>query len=394
MKIIKETPTFDFLGKRKISGIISIAALVLTTVLLLTRGLNLGVDFAGGTEIQVQFSEHVEAEVLREAMADLGFEQASVQEFGHRDANEYLVRVERISLLSPAEHEQILAGVKERFGEGVQVDPYDPDRGDIVDVRADRELDLDELREVAEEAELRVNDVRGVGRRDVFEYAIVLEGVSTRLSAELTDRIGEGAVDMRRVDYVGPQVGEELRTRGLLSLLYACIGILIYLAIRFDFRFAPGAIKAVVHDAYIIVGFYSLTGMEFNLTSIAALLTVIGYSVNDTVVVFDRIRESIQRFPGRNLPDLINLSTNEVLSRTIVTSGTTLLALSGLWLFAQGTIWDFAVAMSAGIIVGTYSTLFLSTPTILWMEQLIGKKAREIENAALPGDEPIAAAKS
>ncbi len=395
MKLIKETPSIDFLGKRRFTGILSIVALLLTTVLLLTKGLNLGVDFAGGTEIQVRFSVPVEADVVRQAMADIGFEQASVQVFGHRDDNEYLIRVERISLLSPKEHEQIVTGVAEHFGEDVSVAPYDPDRGDIVDVEADREIDLDTLREVAEAAGLRVNDVRGVGRRDVFEYAIVLEGVSTRLAGELSDRIGEGTVDMRRVEYVGPQVGEELRTRGFLSLLYACIGILIYLAIRFDFRFAPGAIKAVVHDAYLILGVYSLTGLEFNLTSIAALLTVIGYSVNDTVVVFDRIRENLQRFPGRNLTAMINQSSNEVLSRTIVTSGTTLLALMGLWLFAQGTIWDFAVAISAGIVVGTYSTLFLSTPTILWMDALLGKKAEEIEaEAGLKEDVAVAGSRT
>ncbi len=391
MRLIKETPSFDFLGKRRITGIISIGAILLTTLLLLTRGLNLGVDFAGGTEIQVRFSENVEADVVRQAMGDIGFEQASVQVFGHRDDNEYLIRVERISLLSPREHEEIVRQVEARFGEAVTVAPYDPDRGDVVDVSADREIDSETLREVAEEAGLRVNDVRGVGRRDVFEYAIVLEGVSTRLAAELSETIGEGAVDMRRVEYVGPQVGEELRTRGFLALLYACIGILIYLAIRFDFRFAPGAIKAVVHDAYLILGVYSLTGLEFNLTSIAALLTVIGYSVNDTVVVFDRIRENLQRFPGRNLVSLINQSSNEVLSRTIVTSGTTLLALSGLWLFAQGTIWDFAVAISVGIIVGTYSTLFLSTPTVLWMDQILGKKAQEIEAEAGLEDQAVVA---
>ena len=393
MRVFKNT-NYDFVGKRHLAFVASGAAVVLSIVLMFTRGMNFGVDFAGGTELQLKFQRHVEAEVLRETLRELGFEKASVQVFGEPEQNEYLVRVERKSLLDQAQFDSLVESLKTTLGKavtvapleesaetGITVAPFDEDQGDTVELVSTEALDVEAVKAAATEVGIQVKEVREYQRGDIRQYTIRIEGLSTRLAQQLLEKLGPEAVDsdtlLRRVEYVGSQVGHELRTRGFLSLLYACGFILLYLAIRFDFRFAPGAVVALAHDAFLTVGLYSLTGLEFNLTSIAAILTVIGYSVNDTVVIYDRVRENLDRYPGRALPTVINQSVNETLSRTLMTSLTTLLALVGLWVMAQGTIRDFAIAMSFGIVVGTYSTVFVASPMVVWLEGLIGKSARK-----------------
>ena len=157
---------------------------------------------------------------------------------------------------------------------------------------------------------------------------------------------------MQRVDYVGPQVGNQLRNKGVAALLYAMVAILVYVAFRFDFKFGPGALVAMVHDVIMVSGYYLVSRREFNLTSIAVLLTITGYSINDTIVIYDRIREEMARYKGKPLPEIINIAVNDTLSRTILTSGVTALSLVGLLIFGVGEIWDFAMAMLVGIIVG------------------------------------------
>jgi len=370
MKLIGNT-SIDFVSKRYIALAGSALLLLASCALFLTRGLNLGVDFAGGTEIQLQFNSDTDAEFVRKAMSDIGFASASVQVLGDPSENEFLVRVERMSLLSPAEHQTISDKLAESSGEGVKVAAYDPDKGDAVEVLSNTELSRAVFDEAVGAAGLKLDELRTLRRGEGFQYTVILEGVSTRLTKQFTDKLGEGRVELRRVEYVGPQVGKELRRRGFLSLFYACVFILFYLAIRFDFSFAPGAVVALAHDAILTVGFYSLTGLEFNLTSIAAVLTIIGYSVNDTVIIYDRVRENSSRYSGRALSVLVNQSINETLSRTLITSGTTLAALVGLWVYAQGTIQDFAFAMSFGIVVGTYSTVFVASPMVLWIDGLM-----------------------
>ncbi len=392
MRVLKDTK-IDFVGKRHAAYVLSGAAVLISLVLVFTKGMNFGVDFAGGTEIQLKFKKHVEAEVLRETLQDLGFQKASVQVFGDPEQNEYLVRVERKSLLDQGQFDALVESLKTALGKtvtvapleesadtGITVAPFDEDQGDTLELVSTEALDVEAVKAAAAKVGIQVKEVREYQRGDIYQYTIRIEGLSARLAQQLLAKLGDEAVDpdtlLRRVEYVGSQVGHELRTRGFLSLLYACGFILLYLAIRFDFRFAPGAVIALAHDALLTVGLYSATGLEFNLTSIAAILTVIGYSVNDTVVIYDRVRENLDRFPGRSLDVLINQSVNETLSRTLMTSLTTILALVGLWVMAQGTIRDFAIAMSFGIVVGTYSTIFVASPMVLWLDQIVGKKAR------------------
>jgi preprotein translocase subunit SecF len=208
---------------------------------------------------------------------------------------------------------------------------------------------------------------------------------------ELLARFADAKPQVLRVEYVGPAVGRELRNQGFKAILYAMGLIVIYVGLRFDFRFSPGVIIAIVHDAIITLGWFAFTGREFNLTSVAVILTVVGYSVNDTVVVYDRIRENQAKLKGKKLADIVNISINETLGRTILTSFATALSLVGLLIFGVGSIFDFAAAMLIGIISGTYSTWFIAAPMTIWLEERARKKAASKPGAvggARPGATP------
>ena len=185
---------------------------------------------------------------------------------------------------------------------------------------------------------------------------------------------------------MGASVGTELKRAAIKALLLSILLILLYIGFRFDFAFATGAVVSLFHDAVIVVGFYLVSGAELNTTTIAAVLTIIGYSVNDTVIIFDRVRENLQKHKGRELYKVINDSINETLSRTIITHLTVLLSLAGLIIFTVGTLREFALAMTVGVITGTYSSVFIAAPVVLWIEA-IAKARREAaaSEAGRPG---------
>lgn len=194
-----------------------------------------------------------------------------------------------------------------------------------------------------------------------------LEEITALVREALKSRFGDGTYLVEAEETVGPKVGDELRKKGQLAILFTLIAILVYLSIRFDFNFAPGAIVALAHDVTITLGILTFLGVEFNLTILAALLTIVGYSVNDTIVVFDRIRENAGRISGSTLIDVVNDSLNTTLSRTIITSVTTLIVVVILFFFGGGVIHDFALTFIIGIIVGTYSSIFIASPTFIFM---------------------------
>jgi len=220
--------------------------------------------------------------------------------------------------------------------------------------------------------------VQNFGDSDL-EYLIRFKGSQEnveKLNKDITESFntnyGIGAYEILKVDMVGPRVGKELRNSGFYAVLYALIGILLYIAIRFDFKYSPGAVVALIHDVIITVGVFSLFQRQFSLSTIAALLTIVGYSLNDTVVVFDRIRETIGK--GSLAISIVNKAINDTLSRTILTSITTLIAVICLSIFGGPILFDFALALLIGITVGTYSTLFIATPTLLYFDKLYSKK--------------------
>ena len=206
-------------------------------------------------------------------------------------------------------------------------------------------------------------------RAELLSYGEA-RGMADRVFAALGKGGAQADFEQRRVDYVGPQVGKQLRNRGIMALIYAMLAILVYVALRFDFKFGPGALVSMLHDVVMVSGFYLVTRREFNLTSIAALLTIVGYSVNDTIVIYDRIREEMARYKGKPFAEIINLAINETLGRTIITGGLTALSLVGLLIFGVGEIWDFAMAMIIGILVGIYSTIYIASPLTIWIDEL------------------------
>ena len=334
MEFLKRDTQFDFLGKRRLAGMISLALIALGIVSLLVRGLNFGIDFSGGTLVEVSYKNSVTVERIREQLKSARFDDARVQYFG--TSRDILVRL-------PARSVDNNAAIS----------------SDIMET-----LRLPFLETLAESPQGGVQQcVSDLG-------------------------LGECSVQMRRVEFVGPQVGGELTEKGGLAMIYALIGILIYVAWRFEWRFALGAVAALVHDVLITISFFSLFGLEFSLPVLAALLAVIGYSLNDTIVVFDRIRENFRKMRKGRAVEVMNNSINQTLRRTILTSLTTLLVVTTLLLIGGEVIKGFSTALFIGILVGTYSSIFIASPVVLGLgisrEDMLPVKKEEAEADGLP----------
>ena len=312
MEFLKRDTRIDFIGRRRIAALISTSIIVIVLLSLFFKGLNFGIDFTGGTLVEVSYSSSVNADEVRTNLRRSGFDKVIVQYFG--TSRDLLIRL-----------------------------PADPE----VDAAESSSLIISSLREPYGEtlAESSEND----SQRCVFQ-----DGTT-----------GDCTVQMRRVEFVGPQVGGELTEKGGLAMLYALLGILAYVAWRFEWRFALGAVIALVHDVVITVGFFSLLGLEFSLPVLAAVLAVIGYSLNDTIVVFDRIRENFRKMRKGTIVEIMNSAINQTLRRTLLTSLTTLLVVVTLILLGGEIIKGFAVALFIGILVGTYSSIFVASPVVL-----------------------------
>ena len=295
MQLIKPDVNFDFVGKRKLALIVSIALILIGLASLVIKGgPDYGIDFAGGTLVQVKFTQPTDAAAIKKAMTGLDVGNPVVQRFGDNQ-NEFLIRVEQTSS--------------------------------------------------------------------------ELQGLSIDIQNTLEKTYSKGNVEIRRVEMVGPQVGKDLRVKGLKAIFYAMIGLLAYISWRFEFRFAVGAIVALVHDVMITLGAFSVFGKEIDLPIIAAFLAIIGYSLNDTIIVYDRIRENLGKHNKESFPYIVNRSINETLSRTLLTSGTTLLVVLALFILGGGVIHNFAFAMLVGVVVGTYSSIFVASPILIFWQQ-------------------------
>jgi preprotein translocase subunit SecF len=309
MQMLSGNTKIDFMSKGKLCLSLSVAALALCLLSLLIRGMNFGLDFTGGTVIEVNYSAPMEVPLVREALNKAGFGDAQAQHFG--TSSDVLIRIApREGVNSAAISNQVLQALKESSG-----------------------------------------DVK---------------------------------VQIKRVEFVGPQVGEELVADGSLAALIALIGILIYVMFRFEWRLALGTIAATIHDVVFTIGCFSLFQWEFDLTVLAAVLAVIGYSVNDTVVVLDRIRENFRRMRKENTYEVMNSAINQTLSRTIMTSMTTLLAVTVLYFFGGPTTRNFSLAMILGILVGTYSSIYIASATA-WLlglsrEDMLPRAKEAVDN--------------
>ncbi len=369
--LIKPGTTHDFVKYRRIAVVISLIlnALVLLGVLVWPR-LNYGVDFAGGTEMQIHFKKPVDPGEIRDLISHLGFGEPTVQRYGNETESQFLIRVERIALLTPEKAKQIEDSVRLALP-GLRSFRFDPEVGDKLDFFFKQPVDENAIKATVEKMGTPVKEVRRLASREgqEQEYTVLTQGTGDKIGSALREKFGADQVEVARTDYVGPQVGKQLRNDGILAVVYAIGIILVYVGFRFDFRFSPGVVIALVHDAIITLGFFLVSRHEFNLTSVTVILTVVGYSVNDTIVIYDRIRENAKKHKGRPLRDIVNLSINEMLGRTILTSGATALSLLGLLFYGVGTIWDFAAAMLVGIVSGTYSTWYIASPMTIWLEE-------------------------
>ena len=279
---------FNFMASRKITSIISVLLIISSIISLSYQGLNLGIDFTGGTLVEVGYPEMVDLDKVRQSFSDSDFSDATIQYFG--SAKEILIRI--------------------------------PPK-------------------------------KGLNSADISNRILEL------ISANNTN------IEMRRVEFVGPQVGEELREDGGLAMVYALICIMLYVALRFQMRFSVGAVAALIHDVVITLGFFSVARFNFDLTILAALLAVIGYSLNDTIVVFDRVRENFRKIREKTPVDVFNISLNQTLRRTLMTSFTTLLVLLALFFLGGEIIHGFATALIFGVLIGTYSSIYIASPVTL-----------------------------
>jgi preprotein translocase subunit SecF len=289
MKFLSHKTNIDFMSRRKIALVFSAVLIVISITSLATRGLNFGLDFTGGTLIEVGYPSAPDTNEIREQLSNAGFDSL-VQTFG--TATDIVVRI------PPT---------------------------------------------------------------DVEESSAEL---STRVLAALSQGV-EGEIEMRRVEFVGPQVGDELKEQGILAVIYAMVGVFLYVMFRFQWRFSVGAVAALMHDIIISMGILSFLQIEFDLTVVAAILAVVGYSLNDTIVLFDRIRENFPRYRKRQPIEVVNTSINETLSRTLMTSTTTLMVLVALFYFGGEIIHGFAFTLIIGVVVGTYSSIYVASTTLL-----------------------------
>ncbi|HZA54528.1 MAG TPA: protein translocase subunit SecF [Candidatus Udaeobacter sp.] len=295
MQLIRPGTNIPFTRYRKLAVILSTVVNLAILIALFVKGPNLGVDFAGGTMVQLKFQQKVTTTDIRLALETVGLGTAVIQDFGEPGANEFLVRLDKTS-------------------------------GEI-------------------------------------------GSMSEQIKKALSDQFGAGNFDVRRIESVGPKVGEDLRFRGVMSVVAATVMMGIYIWLRFELRFGIGAVIALIHDVLVTVGALVLANYEFDLTIIAALLTIVGFSVNDTVVICDRIRENMRKLRRETLEKIVNTSINETLSRTILTTGTALMVLTVLYLLGGAVIRPFAFALLVGFCSGVYSTIFIASPVILLWEK-------------------------
>ncbi len=286
--MLEEAKTINFMGKRKIAAALSIVFLLASVASLVVNGLKFGLDFTGGTQIEVGFQQPADLSQVRTDLSNAGFEDAVVVYFGAE--TDVLIRLQ----------EGIVAGMGDQVLAALNQNSADP-------------------------------------------------------------------VELRRVEFVGPQVGEELRDEGGLGLLFALLVVMAYVAMRFQFKFSVGAVAALAHDVILVLGFFSITQMDFDLTVLAAVLAVIGYSLNDTIVVADRVRENFRKIRGETPHQVINISLTQTLGRTLITSLTTIMVLLALFFFGGEMIHGFSSALLVGVLVGTYSSIYVASNILLAM---------------------------
>jgi preprotein translocase subunit SecD len=383
--------TLDFMGKKGAFIAFSIFTVLATAVLAFVPGPIYGTDFKGGTEVEVAMKREVDAGAIREAVEKAGFDSPEVVRVEEgSSAHRYLIRVHEVSAID--EDTQLAIQKTLCFGEGIDTQACPPEHrpseikvspgGDKISMRYEQQPDLGWIRE-------RMKSVPGIAMREgdnnpvlqssrEHKVEVYLKGKGDQIMDGLRASLGPDTApdDLLRSEWIGPKAGAQLRSSAFKSVAVAFLFIMLYIALRFDLRFAPGAVVAVGHDAIVTVGLLIAMQKEINLTIVAALLTVVGYSTNDKVVIYDRIRENLHKIRGMSFQRLINVSLSETFSRTIITGGPTILSLLAFFFWGTGALKDFALTLILGTIIGTYSSMYIAVPFTSWLDaKFFNKKA-------------------
>ncbi|MEZ4381568.1 MAG: protein translocase subunit SecF [Nannocystaceae bacterium] len=350
--------------------VLSIGSMVYNSV---SRGsvLNFGIDFQGGSTVRLALDKErsIEIQEVRDALDAMGYQGASALTVPDAD-NEVLIRVKEVHSIDPAQAKACEEALQSYETAKLVQFSYPPEGASKIFLKFDSQPIYGEVERILHDAGCEGRADKGTGKEGEFPVDVSLIGIGAKLQEQLDGHFGAGTVDhIVSSETVGSKVGGQLKRDGITSLLYAIGFIFLYVMLRFDLRYAPGGIVALTHDAFMVVGAFAITYKEFNLQTIAALLTVIGYSINDTIVVFDRIRERVALNRDGDIEEITNSALNETLSRTILTSTTTLLVVLSIWVLGSGPIKDFAFALIVGLLVGTYSSLFIASPLFLWINR-------------------------
>lgn len=376
---------YNFMGGRRVWGVVSLAMVVASAIGLFVPGPSLGTDFKGGTEIELAFKRAITDEEIRSAVSAAGFSSPDVIRVQAEDgAHQFLIRVQEVSSIDQAAQ----AAIEKALCFGDQLDEatcpesqqaaevkFSPG-GDKITVRYRDVPDLERIRAQLVSSPGGV-DVRTSENAVVVQNArehkveIQLKSKGDQLMDGLRAKLGAEVVPEAplRVEWVGPKAGALLRDAAIKSIAIALVFVMVYIAFRFDLRFAPGAVLALIHDAVVTLGLLVLLQKELSLTTVAALLTIVGYSVNDTVVVYDRVRENLGKMRGAGFIKIINTSLSETLSRTILTSGTTIFSFMAFFYWGTGALKDFAFTLIVGLVLGTYSSIYVALPLTHWLDR-------------------------
>jgi preprotein translocase subunit SecF len=393
MQFLNKT-NIDFMKYRRHFIVVSLVLNVVAIFAVFVHGkLNLGIDFAGGTQLTLKFHEAPAMDQLRSLLDAGGVTDSQLQRFGEVGDHEVLIKTPTVEGSEEGSREAVVKALDGRFNPGAG-DKVDLNRAGAEAISAllskaqgtpGAEASLDSSPTEVAEAIVALRRERGLITD--WDQVKALDGVSAKALAALRQGAILGSYAVLGVENVGPQIGKELRRKGLLAVVLSLVGMLIYIWVRFELRFGIGATVASLHDVLIVLGLFALAGYEFNLTTVAAFLTLIGYSVNDTVVIFDRVRENLRRNRRTPTAEVMNVSLNQTLSRTVLTSGTTLLAVTCLYVLGGDVIRGFAFVMVVGVVVGTYSSVYIACPFALLWEQRFSRQARS-QRAA--NDRPVA----
>lgn len=389
MRLFKSGKVYDFMRVRRYWIAFSLFLICGAFALLLSGKARLGTDFMGGTEVEVAFEKPVEAGEIREALGKAGFESPGVIKVDDaKNPYRYMIRVQEVSTIAEdkqREIERVLCFgsnlppecTEERRATEVKFSPG----GDKISVRYAQAPDLSWVRE-------RIAGVSGIALRPGANNPLLQSARDNKVEIQLMSKGDQLLGGLRsvlgadkvpdaplRAEWIGPRAGAQLRDSAIKSVAISIVFIMLYIAFRFDLRFAPGAVVSLLHDAVGMIGIMILIGKEINLTTVAAALTIVGYSINDTVVVYDRVRENLGRMRGASFVQLVNTSISEMLGRTILTNSTVVLSLVAFFVWGTGDLKDFALALVIGVVLGTYSSIYIALPIAEWLDKMIARRS-------------------